>query len=95
VAHQSRPARGVDAAKAKAEWAEANGFAWLSVQDHVIQTPIRIQQMEEAVRLILKLWTEPRTTFHGRYFHVRCRAVGPAQRPGPAAVSARSADHEV
>jgi len=29
----------------------------------------RIRQMEEAVQLILKMWTEPRTTFHGRYFH--------------------------
>jgi alkanesulfonate monooxygenase SsuD/methylene tetrahydromethanopterin reductase-like flavin-dependent oxidoreductase (luciferase family) len=26
--------------------------------------------MEEAVQSILKMWTEPRTTFHGRYFHV-------------------------
>jgi alkanesulfonate monooxygenase SsuD/methylene tetrahydromethanopterin reductase-like flavin-dependent oxidoreductase (luciferase family) len=30
---------------------------------------VRIRQMEEAVRLILALWTERRTTFHGRYFH--------------------------
>ena len=30
----------------------------------------RIQQMEEAVQLILKLWTQPRTTFRGRYFSV-------------------------
>src|SRR5262249_25648352 len=30
----------------------------------------RIRQMEEAVQLILKMWTEPRTTFHGRYFDV-------------------------
>ena len=31
---------------------------------------VRIRQMEEAVRLILAMWTEKRTTFHGRYFHV-------------------------
>ena len=30
---------------------------------------VRIRQLEEAVRLILALWTEPRTTFHGQYFH--------------------------
>src|SRR5207237_4768952 len=30
----------------------------------------RIGQMEEAVQLIVKMWTEKRTTFHGRYFHV-------------------------
>jgi alkanesulfonate monooxygenase SsuD/methylene tetrahydromethanopterin reductase-like flavin-dependent oxidoreductase (luciferase family) len=30
---------------------------------------VRIRQMEEAVRLILAMWTEERTTFHGKYFH--------------------------
>ena len=35
---------------------------------------VRIRQMEGAVRLILALWTERRTTFHGRYFQ------GPADR---------------
>jgi alkanesulfonate monooxygenase SsuD/methylene tetrahydromethanopterin reductase-like flavin-dependent oxidoreductase (luciferase family) len=33
---------------------------------------MRIRQMEEAVRLILAMWTKRRTTFHGRYFHVSC-----------------------
>src|SRR5258708_23004501 len=33
----------------------------------------RIRQMEEAVRLILSIWTEKRTTFPGNYF----RAPGP------------------
>ena len=35
---------------------------------------VRIRQMEEAVRLILAMWTEKRTTFHGRYFHVEDRS---------------------
>ena len=45
----------------------------------------RIRQMEEAVQLILKLWTEPRTTFHGRYFHVEDAILEPkpVQRPRP------------
>jgi F420-dependent oxidoreductase-like protein len=45
----------------------------------------RIQQMEEAVELILKMWTEPRTTFHGRYFHVVDAVLEPKppQRPHP------------
>ena len=45
----------------------------------------RIRQMEEAVELILKMWTEPRTTFHGRYFHVEDSILGPkpAQKPRP------------
>jgi alkanesulfonate monooxygenase SsuD/methylene tetrahydromethanopterin reductase-like flavin-dependent oxidoreductase (luciferase family) len=41
--------------------------------------------MEEAVELILKLWIEPRTTFHGRYFHVDDALFEPkpVQRPRP------------
>jgi alkanesulfonate monooxygenase SsuD/methylene tetrahydromethanopterin reductase-like flavin-dependent oxidoreductase (luciferase family) len=43
----------------------------------------RIRQMEEAVQLILKMWTEPRTTFHGRYFHVEDAILEP-KRVSPA-----------
>jgi F420-dependent oxidoreductase-like protein len=45
----------------------------------------RIRQMEEAVQLILKMWTEPRTTFHGRYFHVEGAILEPkpVQKPRP------------
>jgi F420-dependent oxidoreductase-like protein len=45
----------------------------------------RIRQMEEAVQLILKMWTEPRTTFHGRYFHVEDAILEPkpVQKPRP------------
>ena len=45
----------------------------------------RIRQMEEAVQLILKMWTEPRTTFHGRYFHVEDAILEPKpmQKPRP------------
>ena len=31
---------------------------------------VRIQQMEEAVRLIQAMWQENRATFHGKYFQV-------------------------
>jgi F420-dependent oxidoreductase-like protein len=46
---------------------------------------VRIRQMEEAVRLILAMWTEPRTTFHGRYFHVDDAILEPkpVQKPRP------------
>src|SRR5262245_55904724 len=46
---------------------------------------IRIQQMEEAVQLIIRMWTEPRTTFHGRYFHVEDAILEPkpVQKPRP------------
>jgi F420-dependent oxidoreductase-like protein len=49
------------------------------------QSATRIRQMEEAVQLILKMWTEPRTTLHGRYFHVEDAILEPkpAQKPHP------------
>lgn len=46
---------------------------------------VRIAQMEEAVQLIKLLWTEPRATFHGKYFHVEdaiCEPK-PLQKPYP------------
>ena len=45
----------------------------------------RIRQLEEAVQLILQMWTEPRTTFHGRYFHVEDAILEPkpVQKPRP------------
>jgi len=49
------------------------------------QAAVRIRQMEEAVRLILAMWTEKRTTFHGRYFHVEDAILEPkpVQKPRP------------
>jgi len=46
---------------------------------------VRIRQMEEAVRLILTLWKERRTTFHGRYFHAADAILEPkpVQKPRP------------
>jgi F420-dependent oxidoreductase-like protein len=45
----------------------------------------RIRQLEEAVRLILAMWTEKRTTFHGKYFHVEDAILEPkpVQKPRP------------
>jgi F420-dependent oxidoreductase-like protein len=162
------PAEAFEAVKAKAQWAENQGFVWFSVMDHMIQIPrigapeepvlegwtvlaglaavtrrirlatlctavgyrnpahlakiaasvdlisrgrltlgigagffeeeyqqygwqfppraaTRIRQMEEAVQLILKMWTEPRTTFRGRYFHVEDAILEPKpiQKPHP------------
>ena len=39
--------------------------------------------MEEAVRLVLALWTERRTTFHGRYFRAEDAILEPkpVQKP--------------
>src|SRR5215831_11530999 len=46
---------------------------------------VRIRQMEEAVRLIVAMWTEKRTTFHGTYFHVEDAILEPKpiQKPRP------------
>jgi len=45
----------------------------------------RIRQMEEAVRLVLAMWTERRTTFRGRYFQVEDAILEPkpVQKPHP------------
>jgi len=46
---------------------------------------VRIRQMEEAVRLILAMWSQPRTTFHGKYFDVEDAILEPKplQKPHP------------
>lgn len=46
---------------------------------------MRIRQMEEAVQLILAMWTQKRTTFHGKYFHTDDAILEPkpVQRPHP------------
>ncbi|HKU97943.1 MAG TPA: LLM class F420-dependent oxidoreductase [Vineibacter sp.] len=162
------PAEIFEAVKAKALWAEDNGFTWFSVMDHLIQIAnvgapdepfmegwtvlsalaavtrrirlatlvssvhyrnpahlakiaagvdqisrgrltfgigagwfegeyrqygwefpprpaVRIGQMEEAVRLILAMWTQKRTTFHGKYFHAEDAILEPKplQKPHP------------
>jgi F420-dependent oxidoreductase-like protein len=157
-----------DELKRKAQWAEAHGFSWFSVMDHLIQIPgvgaadepfmegwtaiaalaavtskirlgtlvssvayrnpallakmaagidiisrgrltfgfgagwyhqeykqygylfpdkpaTRIRQMEEALRLIKLMWTEPSATFHGKFFHVDevILEPKPVQKPHP------------
>jgi F420-dependent oxidoreductase-like protein len=44
---------------------------------------VRIRQMEEAVRLIIGMWTEKRSTFTGKYFHVRDAILEPKPSPRP------------
>ena len=46
---------------------------------------VRIRQMEEAVRLILGMWTEKRTTFQGKYFQAEDAILEPKpiQKPHP------------
>ena len=46
---------------------------------------MRIRQMEEAVRLILAMWTDRRTSFHGKHFQVEDAILEPkpVQKPHP------------
>jgi F420-dependent oxidoreductase-like protein len=46
---------------------------------------VRIRQMEEAVRLILAMWSQDRTTFQGKYFQVQDAILEPkpVQKPHP------------
>jgi F420-dependent oxidoreductase-like protein len=46
---------------------------------------IRLEQMKEALQLILGLWREPCFTFHGKYFHVEEAILEPKplQTPHP------------
>jgi len=46
---------------------------------------VRLAQMKEALQLILGLWTHPRFTFQGRYFHVEDAILEPKplQNPHP------------
>ena len=162
------PHKMFEALKKKAQWAEANGFSWFSVMDHLIQIPfvgaedepfmeswstlsalaavtssirlaplvtsvayrnpahlakiaagvdiisrgrltfgigagwylreyqqygwefpeqpaIRIAQMEEAIQIALKMWSEPRASFHGKYFQINEAILEPkpVQKPHP------------
>ncbi len=46
---------------------------------------VRLEQMKEALQLILGLWTHPRFTFHGKYFRVEDAILEPKplQTPHP------------
>ncbi len=45
----------------------------------------RIAQMEEAIQVVLKMWSEPRATFDGKYFHIHEAIMEPkpVQKPHP------------
>jgi F420-dependent oxidoreductase-like protein len=66
------------------------GAAWYQLEHEQYDVrfpPIgqRIGMLGEAVKIVRSLWTEPRTTFEGRYFHIRdalCEPK-PVQSPPP------------
>jgi F420-dependent oxidoreductase-like protein len=61
--------------------AEYKQYGW----DFPPKPAMRIAQMEEAIKLILSMWTEKRTTFHGKYFHAENAILEPkpVQKPHP------------
>jgi len=61
--------------------AEYRQYGW----DFPPKPATRIAQMEEAIKLILALWAEPRTTFHGKWFHAENAILEPkpVQKPHP------------
>ncbi|MFL5268714.1 MAG: TIGR03560 family F420-dependent LLM class oxidoreductase [Stellaceae bacterium] len=89
-AHLSKIAAGVDLiSRGRLTLGIGAGYFETEYRQYGWQFPerpaVRIRQMEEAVRLILAMWTEKRTTFHGRYFHVEDTILEPkpVQKPRP------------
>jgi alkanesulfonate monooxygenase SsuD/methylene tetrahydromethanopterin reductase-like flavin-dependent oxidoreductase (luciferase family) len=44
---------------------------------------IRVGQLSEAVKIIRLMWTEPRATYHGRYYHIENAICEPKPDPLP------------
>ncbi len=53
--------------------------------EFIEKSTIRLEQMKEALQLILGLWSNPRFTFHGKHFHVENATLEPKplQKPHP------------
>ena len=78
VISKGRTILGVGAGHFKPEF-EINGFPWKTL-------PERVQMMREGVEIVKKLWTEPRTTYFGKYFKAKeaPHEPKPIQKPHPA-----------
>ena len=89
-AHLAKIASGVDLIS-RGRLTLGIGAGWFQTEyrqygwDFPERPATRIRQMEEAVKLILAMWTESRTTFHGKYFHAQDAILEPkpVQKPRP------------
>jgi len=66
------------------------GAGWYDAEYHQYgwdfpSAAVRIHQLEEAVQLIKAMWTQPRASFSGRYFHIQDAILEPKplQKPHP------------
>jgi len=66
------------------------GAGWYNTEYKAYGFPVerpstRIEKLSEAVQIIIKMWTEDRTTFHGKYYNLE-NAINypkPIQKPRP------------
>lgn len=47
------------------------------------KVPVRIAQLEEAVQIIHKMWTDSPANFEGKYYHIRDAYCEPRPNPSP------------
>jgi F420-dependent oxidoreductase-like protein len=89
-AHLAKIAAGVDQIS-RGRLTFGIGAGWFETEyrqygwDFPPKPATRIDQMEEAVRLILAMWSEKRTTFKGKYFQAENAILEPkpVQKPHP------------
>jgi F420-dependent oxidoreductase-like protein len=89
-AHLAKIAAGVDQIS-KGRLTFGIGAGWFETEyrqygwEFPPRPAVRIRQMEEAVRLVIAMWTEKRTTFNGRYFRTEDAILEPkpVQKPHP------------
>jgi len=65
------------------------GSGWLKIDYDTCGIPfpkyrVRIEQLEESVKIIKKMWTEDKPTFKGKYYWIKeARCPKPIQKPHP------------